>query len=132
METESKRMRLWEQMVSQYDCTSSKPRINFCKSFTIPRSYSKYSYFDRTWRAKRHLLVGISSIVRKSINPDETTCVRDSGMDVTRVNLPEAVVRSDPETSVFMDQIGLWVGPSTTLAIVPFRRGARTLQNFGC
>jgi salicylate hydroxylase len=56
--------------------------------------------------------------------PDSTS-VRDGGMDITRVNIPEAIVKSDPETSIFMDQIGLWCGPSTTLAIMPVRRGTR-------
>jgi salicylate hydroxylase len=53
-------------------------------------------------------------------------------MDVTRVNIPECIVRSDRETSVFMDQIGIWLGPFTTLAVVPVRRGTRIFYNFFC
>ncbi len=34
-------------------------------------------------------------------------CVRDSGMDVTRANISEAMVKPDTETSSFMDQISL-------------------------
>lgn len=46
-------------------------------------------------------------------------------MDVTRVNIPEDIVRSDPKTSGFMDEIGLWIGPSATLAAIPVRRGIK-------
>jgi salicylate hydroxylase len=49
--------------------------------------------------------------------------MRDTGLDVTRVNLPEAVVRSNPDTAPAMDYVALFFGPQTTIANVPIRRG---------
>ena len=49
-------------------------------------------------------------------------------MDITRANIPGAIIRQDPQTSIFMDQIGLWCGPSATLAVMPVRRGMRKLH----
>ena len=88
----------------------------------------KCSDFFQSIKELRETNPGIKSTVRKSVVPDLTICIRDSGMDVTRVNIPGDIVRSDPETSIFMDQIGLWIGPSTTLAIVPVRRGTSTFH----
>ena len=51
-------------------------------------------------------------------------------MDITRANIPEAILRLDPETSMFMDQIALWCGPSTTLAVMPVRQGTRDPHSF--
>ena len=66
--------------------------------------------------------VGIESIVRKSII-SESTCLRDSGMNIVRVNIPAATVRSDAETSVLMDHVSLWCGPLASIAAMPVRRG---------
>jgi salicylate hydroxylase len=68
----------------------------------------------------------ITSIVRNSLVTDSADTVRDSGMDVTRVNIPETLMRSDPLTAPFMEKIGLWYGPSTTIAGCPLRRGSVT------
>lgn len=38
-------------------------------------------------------------------------------------------MRSDPETSILMDQIGLWCGPFTTLAAMPVVRGTRIFHS---
>jgi salicylate hydroxylase len=72
------------------------------------------------------LTLGIKSIVRNSLVIDSADTVRDSSMDVTRVNIPEAIMRSDQLTAPFMEQIGLWYGPSTTIAACPLRRGSAT------
>lgn len=53
----------------------------------------------------------------------ESTCVRDSGMNIIRVNIPAATVRSDAETSILMDHVSLWCGPFTSIAAMPVRRG---------
>lgn len=89
-------------------------------------------FFFQSIEELRETNPGIKSTVRKSVVPDLTICIRDSGMDVTRVNIPGDIVRSNPETSIFMDQIGLWIGPSTTLAIVPVRRGTSTFHILCC
>ena len=92
----------------------------------------KCSDFFQRIKELRETNPGIKSIVRKSVVPDLKICIRDSGMDVTRVNIPGDIVRSNPETSIFMDQIGLWIGPSTTLAIVPVRQGMSTFHILCC
>jgi hypothetical protein len=69
---------------------------------------------------------GIKSVVRKCIIPNAAECIRDSGLDVTRVNTPEAIIRSDPQTSGCMDGIDLWFGPNTTIAACPIRRGNKS------
>jgi hypothetical protein len=67
----------------------------------------KCSDFFQSIKELRETNPGIKSTVRKSVVPNLTICIRDSGMDVTRVNIPGDIVRSNPETSIFMDQIGL-------------------------
>lgn len=71
-------------------------------------------------------------MVRNAIIPDAAACVRDSGFDVTRVNVPEALVRTNPQTSGCMDGVDLWFGPKTTLAALPVRRGNRLSSNDIC
>ena len=66
--------------------------------------------------------LGIKSIVRNSFVTDSANTVRDSSMDVTRVNIPEATMRSNPLTAPFMERIELW--PSTTIAGYPLRQGS--------
>ena len=62
--------------------------------------------------------------MRKSIFPDaESTALIDTGMDDTRVNIPEAIIRSDPSTNSFADEIALWFGPGNVVANIPFRIG---------
>ncbi|OQO05913.1 hypothetical protein B0A48_10009 [Cryoendolithus antarcticus] len=63
---------------------------------------------------------GIHSIIRKSIAKD-ADCVRDSGIDITRANVPEAAVRSDVRTADFMNHISLWCGPSSSIAVMAVR-----------
>jgi hypothetical protein len=68
--------------------------------------------------------LGIKSIVRNSLITDSANIVRGSGMDVMRVNIPEATMRSDPLAAPFTERIRLWYGPSTTIAGCPLRRGS--------
>lgn len=37
-------------------------------------------------------------------------------------------MKSDPETAGFMDRTSIWFGPSTTIAVVPIRRGTRVFH----
>lgn len=66
---------------------------------------------------------GIKSVVRKSAGLDTDAIIRDSGLDVTRANIPEEVMKSDPLTASCMKQTVLYFGPRTTVASVPIRRG---------
>ncbi|CZR68717.1 uncharacterized protein PAC_18616 [Phialocephala subalpina] len=66
---------------------------------------------------------GVKSTVRTIAISDSPDAIRDCKLDVTRVNLPSAIVRSDPDTSPAMDYIALFFGPQTTIANVPIRRG---------
>ncbi|KAE9364905.1 FAD/NAD(P)-binding domain-containing protein [Stipitochalara longipes BDJ] len=77
------------------------------------------------------LFLGIKSTVRKYIFPNSIS-LRDSGMDVTRVNIPDSIVKSDPKTSIFMNQISSWYGPFATLAIIPVRRGDEWFLGLDC
>lgn len=46
---------------------------------------------------------GFNSIIRKAIIPESDIIVRDKGFDVTRINYPESIVLSDPETAPLME-----------------------------
>ena len=67
-------------------------------------------------------VLGIESTIRRSI-VQESAFLRDSGMNIVRVNIPAATVMSNAETASLMDHVSLWCGPSTSLAAMPVRRG---------
>ncbi|KAK6440732.1 hypothetical protein LTR95_003031 [Oleoguttula sp. CCFEE 5521] len=73
---------------------------------------------------------GIHSIIRKSIAED-ADCVHDSGIDITRANVPEAAVKSDVRTADFMNHISLWCGPSSSIAVMAVRQGKCTDRVLG-
>jgi salicylate hydroxylase len=63
-------------------------------------------------------------VVRNSFLPDATNnTLRDSCLDVTRITIPEAIIRSDPDMAPFMESIHMYYGPSTTVCGVALRRG---------
>ncbi|KAK5701678.1 hypothetical protein LTR97_004496 [Elasticomyces elasticus] len=74
---------------------------------------------------------GIHSTVRRNIVPD-SACVRDSGIDITRANIPAAAIRSDPTTSMFLDHISLWCGPSSSIAAMAVRLGDEWVLGVDC
>ncbi|CZR60361.1 uncharacterized protein PAC_10257 [Phialocephala subalpina] len=63
---------------------------------------------------------GVNSVVRKAIIPESDITVRDRGFDVTRVNYPESVILSDPETAPLMEACN---GPVGCIPMQPVRRG---------
>jgi salicylate hydroxylase len=69
------------------------------------------------------IFLGIKSVVRKSSGLDSECIIRDCGLDVTRANIPEDIMNSDPLTAECMRHIALYFGPATTVANVPIRRG---------
>jgi hypothetical protein len=68
--------------------------------------------------------LGIKSVVRKYMYPEsEATVLDDTGLDITRVNIPFEIMNRDPATADLTSHIALWFGPKTCVANVPVQRG---------
>ena len=68
--------------------------------------------------------LGMKSVVRKYMYPEsEATVLDDTGLDITRVNVPFEIMNRDPATADLTDHIALWFGPRTLVANVPVKRG---------
>lgn len=66
----------------------------------------------------------MKSVVRMHMYPEsEATVLDDTGLDITRVNIPFEIMNRDPETRDLTDHIALWFGPRTVVANVPVQRG---------
>lgn len=75
-------------------------------------------------RANSMFYLGIKSVIRKSMYLDtEAKALDDTGMDITRVNVPFEMMQRNPETADMTGHIALWFGPGTVVANVPVRRG---------
>jgi hypothetical protein len=53
----------------------------------------------------------------------EAVCIDDTGLDITRVNIPLDLMMHTPEMADLTDHIALWFGQGTVVANVPVNRG---------
>ena len=66
----------------------------------------------------------MKSVVRKYMYPEsEFTVLDDTGLDITRVNIPFEIMNRDPTTKDLTDHVALWFGPRSFVANVPVQRG---------
>ena len=73
--------------------------------------------------AESLFLTGIKSVVRRSMYPEkEDACLFDTGLDITRVNIPFEVLEKHPDTAEMTDHVCLWFGPQSVVANVPIQR----------
>lgn len=72
----------------------------------------------------------MKSIVRDSINTESERGVNETGMDITRFNIPKTTLESDPLTADIANDISLWLGPRSGFAHMPLLHDGEWFTGF--